>query len=147
MGQGVFRQPPQPLLRGVQHGKVDKSGESHLTPRAERFHTDVWAWVAGGFSIIPCTATGTNDYVLTPINRPEIGSSGYTTLLPFMFVAPATSTGVGTITVQSSQTTLSTIPAYIGAAAVGAGNVVLGVPYIAIYCDALGALPARFVLK
>lgn len=146
MGQGIFANPPQPLLRGVEHSKVEKNA-AHLTPRAERFHNDVWAWTAGGFATIPCTATGTNAYILTPINRPEIGSSGYTHLLLFVFVAPASSTGTVTITVQSTKTTLASIPAYIAGIAAGAGNVTLNVPYFAIYCDAAGALPARFVLK
>lgn len=144
---GIFDRDLEPPVG--QEQIADKDG----TPTLKHFTQQqrLWEWVVAGFITIPCDVSGdANAIVLTPIRRPDRGASGYTHLLPFSFVAGATSTGAATIQVKrNAQFTLDAIPAYVGAVAVGAGDVVAGVPYLGIYCDAVAALslPARIVLK
>jgi len=139
-------QPPTP------HDEVvDKNGR--MTLQGLQHPQRLWEWVAAGFVTIPCDVSGTADaIILTPMKRPDRGASGYASLLIFSFVAAAASTGAATITVQrDADHSLSAIPAYKGASAapVGAGDIVAGVPYLAIYCDEMTSpvLPARMVLK
>lgn len=134
-------QPPQQHQRFVgPDGRLSMHGQDHLQR--------MWEWLASGFVIIPCTLDTTsaaNEIVLRPAKRRDRGESGYTHLLPFSFVAGATNTGATTIQVGE----LGAVPAYKGAsaAAIGAGDIVSGVPYIGVYCEAVGALPNRMVLK
>lgn len=120
----------------------------NLAIPAVGFVTALWSWVASGFVTIPCAVAGTaNAILLTPRFEPRYGASGFAHLLPFSFVAEASSTDTVIITVTGPGGDLEALPAYIAATPAGNGHVVAGVPYIAIYCDATGSLPKRIVLK
>jgi hypothetical protein len=126
---------------------VDEGGALTMGGNA-RWH-DLWAWVSSGFITIPCDASGTADAItLTPRMTKDIGGSGFVHLLPFTFVAEETSTAAVTIEVLGPrEIRLDAVPAYVGAVAAGAGDVVAGVPYIGLYCEATDSLPDRMVLK
>jgi len=156
----IFEQSLKPPSGGAIGQTLDDRGVD-ISLEYLSFMQQLWSWVASGYVTIPCDVSGTaNAIQLTPRFRSEIGGSGYAHLLGFSFVAASTSTGAATISVigeiltkrsASPATTfaLATIPVYIAASAAGAGDIVAGVPYIAIYCDAVTSpsLPARMVLK
>lgn len=86
--------------------------------------------------VIPCTATGTNAYVLTGgSNTPTV--SAYYNHLMVVFVAPATSNGA--VTIQPFG--LSAVPLYVAGSQTiqaGAGDIVSGNVYVLVYNTTLG---------
>src|SRR5215469_6846491 len=89
--------------------------------------------------IIPCTATGTNSIVLTPLANVQTITAYAIQGLPltFAFVAAATTTGATTIQVNA----LSALNAYLpdSVTQVGAGQIVLNQFYIVRYNPALNS--------
>lgn len=156
----IFEQSLKPPSGGAM-GQVSEDGAVLIGLDWLSYMQQLWSWVASGYVTIPCDVGGTaNAIQLTPRFRSEIGGSGYAHLLGFSFVPESTSTGAVTISVVGTISTvrlatpsttfaLATIPVYIAASPAGVGDIVAGVPYVAIYCDAMTSpsLPARMVLK
>lgn len=109
----------------------------------------MWRQIAAGFVMVPCTATGTNLIVLTPILSVEGGLS-YGNYMTWVAVAAATSTGAVTAKVMTTQYgDLATIKVFTGNGATQAnsGDIVAGSLYLWIYNSALDSGAGAFVLK
>ena len=92
----------------------------------------------GAIVTIPCVATGTNAFTLTPAaNSPSV--TAYNQLQAFRAIIPATSTGA----VTAGQASPGLLPCYksavIGPAAAGAGDVIAGEVYDFVYDVALNS--------
>ena len=85
--------------------------------------------------VLPCTATGTNSYSLTPQSS-TLTVTAYSDKEQYSFIAPNTSTGVCTITIGS----LAQVPLYMsdGATQATAGNIVGGKLYQIAYTAGSG---------
>lgn len=136
-------------------GRTDDGQSVRRSMDGLSFDQRLWSWVVSGYVTIPCDVGGTDNAIeLTPKFRPEVGANGYVHLLMFSFVAladaiPSQFDPVVTIKVKNDKGPLDTLPAYTGAVAVSAGDILAGVPYLAIYCDVISALglPARMAIK
>lgn len=106
------------------------------------------ARMVGTSRLIPCEATGKNVISLTPLS-PSPLIEKYQAFDCFVFVAAQTSDGSVTATVVPKSGTLATIKAYVtgGSAQAGAGDVVAGSLYLAVYNDALDTAAGGMVLK
>lgn len=96
----------------------------------------------GLLGAIPCSATGTNAIVLTPLTAaytPNI--LAYSNYLLFSFVAPASSTGSVTVQLSIAGVTLAALPLYKndGASQAGANDVLNKVLYVVGYNSALNS--------
>jgi hypothetical protein len=105
-------------------------------------------FIVGMNRITPCNASGTNLITLTPLDATPLIEK-YADYEIFSFVAANTSTGSVTATVVPKKGTLATIKVYKtnGAAQAGAGDVVAGSQYLAIYNDALDSGAGGLVVK
>jgi hypothetical protein len=99
--------------------------------------------------VIPCEATGTNLITLTPLFPVAPLLDIYRSFDRFTFVAAVDSTGSVTATVVPQRGTLATLKVYKngGATQAGAGDVLAGRLYDAIFNDALDAGVGGLVLK
>lgn len=106
------------------------------------------ARMVGTSRLIPCEAAGKNLISLTPLS-PSPTIEKYDAFDTFQFVAAITSDGSVTATVVPKSGTLDTLKVYKtnGAAQAGAGDVVAGSLYMAVYNDALDSAAGGFVLK
>ena len=113
-----------------------------------RYMQQVRAYDLGANRIIPCTAAGTNAITLTP-NAAHPLIAGYWNFDFFVFVGDVDSTGSVTARVVPDSGTLATLKVYKtnGAAQAGAGDIVGGSLYIAIYADHLDSGSGGLVLK
>jgi hypothetical protein len=98
--------------------------------------------------ITPCNATGKNVITLTPLDASPLIEK-YVDYEVYSFVAEQTSDGSVTMTVVPRDGALATLKAYKtnGAAQAGAGDIVAGSLYLAIYNDALDTAAGGFVIK
>jgi len=105
-------------------------------------------FIVGMNRLTPCNASGTNIITLTPLTASPLIEK-YQDFEVFTFVAAATSSGSVTMTVVPRKGTLATLKAYktSGAAQAGAGDIVSGSLYFAIYNDALDSGAGGFVIK
>jgi hypothetical protein len=96
----------------------------------------------------PCNASGKNVITLTPLAASPLIEK-YADFEMYTFVAAQTSDSAVTATVVPKKGALATLKVYItgGAAQAGAGDVVAGSLYLAIYNDALDAGAGGLVLK
>ena len=125
---------------------VDSSG--HLTDYGAQHLNQLRNFIIGMNRLTPCNATGTNVISLTPLDASPLIEK-YVDFEVFTFVAANTSSGDVTMTVVPRDGTLATLKAYDGngATQAGAGDIVAGSLYFAIYNDALDAGAGGFVLK
>lgn len=72
----------------------------YLSAAGHELLQQYWRQVAAGFTVTPCTATGTNAVILTPTLHQE-GGTGLTDYMGFAFELPATLSDVMTITLAS----------------------------------------------
>lgn len=119
-----------------------------LTDHGLQLLTQYYDFIVGMNRTTPCNATGTNVVTLTPLTAAPLIEK-YADYEVFSFVAANTSSGAVTMTVVPRKGTLATLKAYTtnGAAQAGAGDVVAGSLYLAIYNDALDSGAGGFVLK
>lgn len=105
-------------------------------------------FIVGMNRLTPCNASGKNVITLTPLTASPL-ITGYVDYEIYSFVAAQTSDGSVTGTVVPASGTLSTVKVYktSGAAQAGAGDVVAGSLYLAIYNDALDSGNGGLVLK
>lgn len=98
---------------------------------------------------IGCTATfASNKYTLTPLSiAPNVPS--YLFSQAFMFVAPASSTGLVTATVVPAKGVLATLKVFKtnGSAQATAGDITINLFYLLYYVDSLDSGNGGFVLK
>jgi hypothetical protein len=105
-------------------------------------------FMVGMNRLTPCNATGKNVITLTTLDASPLIEK-YVDYEVYSFVAEQTSDGSVTMTVVPRDGALATLNAYKtnGSAQAGAGDVVAGSLYLAIYNDALDAGAGGFVLK
>lgn len=105
-------------------------------------------FIVGMNHLTPCNATGKNLITLAPLAATPLIEK-YEDYEVFTFVAEQTSDASVTMTVTPKAGTLATLKAYktSGAAQAGAGDVVAGSLYLAIYNDALDTGNGGFVVK
>lgn len=105
-------------------------------------------FIVGMNRLTPCNASGTNVITLTPLAASPLIEK-YVDYEIFTFVAANTSTGSVTMTVVPKNGALATLKAYKtdGSAQAGAGDIVAGALYLAIYNDALDTAAGGFVVK
>ena len=106
-----------------------------LTPEASLVLNAIWRNTAPGYPVVPCVAsTSTNNITLTPILTDE-GAKNLANHMAFSFVADATLSGSGTITIGS----LGPYKAYIngGSVQAGSGDVIDDRAYLGIFNEAL----------
>lgn len=105
-------------------------------------------FIVGMNRTTPCNASGKNLITLTPLAASPL-IEDYKDYEIYSFVAAQTSDGAVTGTVVPKSGTLATIKVYktAGAAQAGAGDVVAGSLYLAIYNDALDSGAGGLVLK
>ena len=118
-----------------------------LTPHGLQL-LDAWRnYIVGMNRVIPCSATGTNVITLTPNDSSPLLEK-YVDHEIFVFSAAATSTGAVTMTVVPRDGVLATYKVYItgGAAQAGAGDVIIGRLYLAIYHSTISVDPG-FILN
>lgn len=110
--------------------------------------SQVHGFMVGMNRLTPCNASGTNIVTLTPLDASPLIEK-YVDYEVFTFVAANTSSGSVTMTVVPRDGTLSTLKAYKtnGSSQAGAGDIVAGSLYFAIYNDALDAAAGGFVIK
>lgn len=115
-----------------------------LTQYGLSFLQQLWRQVAPGFTVIPCTASGTDQITLTP-DLHEEGAETYANGLIFVAAAAATSTAA--VTARAGE--LDYLPVYIGdgASQAGAGDVVLNRVLLWVYHSTLNGGNGGFVLK
>lgn len=119
-----------------------------LTEHGLQLLSQYYNFMVGMNRTTPCNATGTDVITLTPLDASPLIEK-YVDYEVFSFVAANTSGGSVTMTVVPRDGTLATLKAYKnnGSAQAGAGDVVAGSLYLAIYNDALDAGAGGFVLK
>ena len=118
-----------------------------LTPHGLQL-LDAWRnYIVGMNRVIPCSATGTNVITLTPNDSSPLLEK-YVDHEIFVFAAADTSTGAVTMTVVPRDGVLATYKVYItgGASQAGAGDVVSGRLYLAIYHSTISVDPG-FILN
>lgn len=105
-------------------------------------------FIVGMNRLTPCNASGKNLITLTPLAASPVISK-YEDFEVFTFVAAETSDGSVTATVVPRDGALATLKVYKtnGATQAGAGDVVAGSLYFAIYSDHLDAGAGGLVLK
>lgn len=110
--------------------------------------SQLYNFVVGMNRLTPCNATGKNVITLTPLAASPLIEK-YADYEVFTFVAEQTSDASVTMTVAPEKGTLATLKAYKtnGAAQAGAGDIVAGSLYFAIYNDALDTAAGGFVIK
>ena len=119
-----------------------------LTEHGLQLMSQLRGFVVGMNRITPCNATGKNVITLTPLEASPLIEK-YVDYEVYSFVAEQTSDGSVTATVVPRDGALATIKAYKtnGSAQAGAGDVVAGSLYLAIYNDALDGGAGGLVLK
>jgi hypothetical protein len=119
-----------------------------LTEHGLQLLTQYYNFVVGMNRITPCNATGKNVITLTPLDASPLIEK-YVDYEVYSFVAEQTSDGSVTMTVVPRDGALATLKAYKtnGAAQAGAGDIVAGSLYLAIYNDALDTAAGGFVIK
>lgn len=119
-----------------------------LLPAGLHVLDEMWRQLAGGFVVVPCTATGKNLIVLTPTLTAE-GAKLYANYMVFAAVAAQTSDGAVTGYVTNGTTPLATLKIYKtnGAAQAGAGDIVAGSLYLFVYNSALDSAAGGLVAK
>jgi hypothetical protein len=100
---------------------------------------ETWRQVVAGFVIVPCTAAGTNDIVLTPRLHQE-GAATYGDGMAWSFTAAGTSSGAVTAAIGSLPA--KTVYTNSGALVAGSGVIQSGSAYILMYVSALDAFVA-----
>ena len=125
---------------------VDDHG--HLTPHGFHVMDQLWRQVAPGFTVVPCTATGTNIITLTT-NLTSEGAAQYINYMVFAAVAANTSTGAVTGLVTDGTNPLATIKVYKAPGTVQAnnGDIVKGGLYLFTYNSALDSAAGGLVAK
>lgn len=105
-------------------------------------------FIVGMNRLTPCNATGKNVIALTPLAASPLIEK-YQDFEVFTFTAEQSSDGSVTMTVVPRNGTLATLKAYKtnGSAQAGAGDIVAGSLYFAIYNDALDTAAGGFVVK
>lgn len=105
-------------------------------------------FIVGMNRATPCNATGKNVITLTPLTACPLIEK-YADYDIYTFVAEQTSDASVTMTVVPRKGALTTLKAYKtnGAAQAGAGDIVAGSLYLAVYNDALDAAAGGFVIK
>lgn len=124
-------------------GFVDDKG--NLTEYGFQVLQQTWRQVAAGYVIVPCTAAGQNDIVLTPALHKE-GMATLTDHQSFSFEAVATSSGSVTVRLANDSTARKGYKAN-GATQAGSGDVVDGSLYLAMFLSSLDGGAGGFVLK
>lgn len=126
---------------------VDKA-TGCLSEHGLQLLSQYYNFMVGMNRLTPCNATGTNVISLAPRSASPLIEK-YEDYEVFTFVAENTSSGSVTMTVIPKNGTLATLKAYktSGAAQAGAGDIVAGSLYFAIYNDALDTGLGGFVVK
>lgn len=124
----------------IQTGNLTDYGMQHLNQLRN--------FIVGMNRITPCNATGKNVITLTPLDASPLIET-YVDYEIYAFVAEQTSDGAVTGTVVPRKGALATIKFYKtnGSAQAGAGDVVAGSLYLAVYNDALDTGAGGLVLK
>lgn len=119
-----------------------------LTEHGLQIMNQYYNFIVGMNRITPCNASGTNVITLAPLAASPL-IEDYKDYEIFSFVAANTSSGSVTATVVPKKGALATIKVYKtnGAAQAGAGDVVAGSLYLAIYNDALDSGAGGLVIK
>lgn len=119
-----------------------------LTEHGLQIMNQYYNFIVGMNRITPCNASGTNVLTLTPLAASPL-IEDYKDYEIFSFVAANTSSGSVTATVVPKKGALATIKVYktSGAAQAGAGDVVAGSLYLAIYNDALDSGAGGLIIK
>lgn len=119
-----------------------------LSEHGVQMMSQIYNFIVGMNRLTPCNATGKNVITLTPLTASPLIEK-YVDYEIFTFVAEQTSDGAVTGTVVPRKGTLATIKFYKtgGSAQAGAGDVVAGSLYLAIYNDALDTGAGGLVLK
>lgn len=141
-----FKPTPLPKPRALVQIVDPQTGS--LTSDGVQFFSRIRDYVNAGNRIIPCSASGKNLITLTP-NDATPFLEGYLDYEVFAFTAAQTSDGAVTATVVPLKGTLATIKVFKtnGSAQAGAGDVVAGSLYLAIYSDGLDTGAGGFVIK
>jgi hypothetical protein len=119
-----------------------------LTEHGIQLLSQIYNFVIGMNRITPCNASGKNVVTLTPLDASPLIEK-YVDYEVYSFVAAQTSDGNVTMTVVPRDGSLATLKAFKtnGAAQAGAGDLVAGSLYLAIYNDALDTGAGGFVIK
>lgn len=142
MTQNKAPNQPNAILPFVEKGGI-------LTRAGLEVLNQMWKQVAGGFHLVPCTASGTNVITLVPTISDE-GGNLYVDHLTFVMTAAATSTGPVTALVSTDRYgALAELKVYKTGGSVQAdtGDIVLGNLYFLIYSAALDSGAGGFVAK
>ncbi len=98
----------------------------------------------GAMAVTQCIAAGTNAITLTPLaNQPSI--TGYVNGQLFSFVPTATSTGAVTAQINALPFIQVFLPSAVQAGT-GAGNLIVGNPYLVMFLSALNAGAGGFIV-
>lgn len=126
---------------------VDKE-TGNLSDHGLQLLNQWYNFIVGMNRLTPCNASGKNVISLTPLSASPL-IAGYADYEIYSFVAAQTSDGNVTATVVPRNGSLATVKVFKtnGAAQAGAGDVVAGSMYLAVYCDALDSGSGGFVLK
>ncbi len=119
-----------------------------LTDYGVQTFNEWYNFIVGMNRITPCNAAGKNLITLTPLTASPL-INDYADYEIYSFVAEQTSDGSMTATVVPKTGSLATVKVYKtgGSAQAGAGDVVAGSLYLAIYNDALDSGAGGLVLK
>lgn len=119
-----------------------------LTEHGLQIMNQYYNFIVGMNRVTPCNASGKNLITLTPLAASPLIEK-YTDYELYSFVAEQTSDGSVTATVVPKKGALATVKVYKtnGAAQAGAGDVVAGSLYLAIYNDALDTGAGGLVIK
>src|SRR5258708_1490642 len=98
----------------------------------------------GAMAVTQCTSAGTNAITLTPLaNQPSI--TGYVNGQLFSFVPTATSTGAVTAQINALPFVQVFLPSAVQAGT-GAGNLIVGNPYLVMFLSALNGGAGGFIV-
>lgn len=119
-----------------------------LTEHGLQLLSQYYNFIVGMNRLTPCNASGKNVITLTPLTASPLIEK-YVDFEVFTFTADQTSDGSVTATVVPKKGALATLKVYKtnGAAQAGAGDLVAGSLYFAIYNDALDTAAGGFVIK
>lgn len=120
-----------------------------LTLTAQQFIQQLFQFVVGMNRVIPCTCThSSNNYALTSLS-PSPLIKQYADYDIYAFVASATSGGISSANLVTNGSAFQSLLLYKsnGATLVGAGDIVSGSLYLAIYNNALNGGLGGLVVK
>jgi len=120
----------------------------NLSQRGLQLLSQYYNFMVGMNRLTPCNASGKNVVMLTPLDASPLIEK-YVDYEVYTFTADQTSDGSVTMTVVPRDGTLATLKAYKtnGSAQAGAGDLIAGSLYFAIYNDALDTAAGGFVVK